>query len=57
LSHKIIAVSTVIVVSLVTLGALFAEGYAVLQSINPVAVLAAAAVAVVGLAWFKKASK
>ncbi|MGA3112431.1 MAG: hypothetical protein ABSE15_10465 [Candidatus Bathyarchaeia archaeon] len=57
MSHKTIAVSTVIVVSLVTLSALFAESYTAFQSINPVAVLAAAAVFVIGLVWFKKASK
>ena len=57
MSHKTIAVSTIIIVSLVTLAALFAESYAVLQSINPVAVLAAATVVVIGLVWFKKASK
>jgi hypothetical protein len=56
-SHKTIAVSTVIIVSLVTLAALFAESYAALQTINPIAVLAAAAVVVIGLIWFKKASK
>lgn len=57
MSHKTIAVSTVIIVSIVTLAALLAESYAVLQSINPVAVLAAAAVVVIGLVWFRKASK
>jgi len=56
-SHKTIAVSTIIVVSLVTLTAIYAESYAALQSINPVAVFAAAAVVVIGLVWFKKASK
>jgi len=57
MSHKTIAVSTVIIVSIVTLAALLAESYAVLQSINPVAVLAAATVVVIGLVWFRKASK
>ncbi len=57
MSHKTIAVSTIIVVTFVTLTALLTESYAVLQSINPIAVLAAAAVIVIGLAWFKKASK
>jgi hypothetical protein len=56
-SHKAIALSTIIVISLVTLTALFAESYAALQSMDPVAVLAAAAVVVIGLAWFKKANK
>ncbi|HUJ84309.1 MAG TPA: hypothetical protein VLV84_01740 [Candidatus Acidoferrales bacterium] len=57
MSHKTIAVSTVIIVSIVTLAALLAESYAALQSINPVAVLAAATVVVIGLVWFRKASK
>ena len=57
MSHKAIALSTIIVISLVTLTALFAESYAALQSMDPVAVLAAAAVVVIGLAWFKKANK
>ncbi len=57
MSNKTIAVSTAIVISLVTLAVLLAESYAVLQSINPVAVLAAAAVALVGLVWYKKACK
>ena len=57
MSHKTIAVSTVIIVSIVTLAALLAESYAVLQSINPVAVLAAATVVVIGLVWFRKASR
>jgi len=57
MSHKTIAVGTVIIVSIVTLAALLAESYAVLQSINPVAVLAAATVVVIGLVWFRKASR
>lgn len=57
-SNKTIAVSTaIIVISLVALAAILAETYATLQSINPVAAIAAAAVVIIGLVWFKKASK
>jgi hypothetical protein len=42
---------------MVTIGTLLAESYTTLQSINPVAVLAATTVAVIGLAWFKKVNK
>jgi hypothetical protein len=57
-SNRTIAVSTaIIVISLVTLTALLSETYTTLQSINPIAVMAAAVVVVVGLVWFKKASK
>jgi len=58
LSSKIIALGTVIIViSLVTLAALSAEIYATLQSINPIAALAAVIVAVAGLIWFRKTRK
>ena len=58
MSHKTFAVGTaIIVVSLVTFTVLAAETYTALQTINPVAVIAAATVVVIGLAWFKKASK
>jgi len=56
-SNKTIAISTAIVISMVTIGTLLAESYTTLQSINPVAVLAATTVAVIGLAWFKKVNK
>ena len=57
MSNKTIAISTAIVISMVTIGTLLAESYTTLQSINPVAVLAATTVAVIGLAWFKKVNK
>jgi uncharacterized membrane protein YozB (DUF420 family) len=58
LSHKIIAVSTaVIVISLVTLAALSAETYTILQRINPIAAMAALVVIVAGAAWFRRAGK
>ena len=58
-SHKTIAAlsTAIIVVSLLTLTALSAETYAALQRINPVAAIAALVVVVVGIAWFRKATK
>jgi hypothetical protein len=57
-SNKTIAISTVIIaISLATLIALFAETYATLQNINPVAAIAAATVVLIGLVWFKKTAK
>lgn len=57
-SHKTLAVSTVIiVVTLVTLAVFLAETYATLESINPIAAVAAAIVVVAGLVWFKKTNK
>ena len=58
MSHKNFAVGTaIILVSLVAFSVLAAETYTALQSINPIAVIAAATVVVIGLAWFKKANK
>ncbi len=57
MSHKIIAVSTAIIAVFVTLAILFAEIYAILQNINPVAAIAAAVVVVIGLLWFKRTVK
>ena len=58
-SHKTVAaVSTgVVLVVLFVLAALSAEAYSVLQSINPIALIAAVVVVVGGLAWFRKASR
>ena len=59
-SHKTIAtVSTgIVLVSLLIMAAISAqETYTALESLNPMAVIAAAAVVVIGLAWFRKASK
>ena len=59
MSHKTIAAlsTAIIVVTVLTFTALSAEAYTALQSINPAAVLAAATVVIVGLAWFRKATK
>lgn len=57
MSNKAIAVGTVIAVSFITVAALLAETYVTAPSINPVAVAAALTVVVIGIAWFKKASK
>jgi len=58
LTFKILALGTVIViVSVVTVAAFSAETYAALRSFNPLATLAAVAVGLAGLVWFKKTSK
>jgi len=59
LSHKTVAaVSTgVVLVLLFVLASLSAEAYSALQSINPIALIAAVAVVIGGLAWFRKASR
>ncbi len=54
MSSKHIAISAVIIVSIVTFLALLEETYVVLQAINPIAVAAAITVALIGIAWFKK---
>jgi hypothetical protein len=55
LSNRTLAIGTAIVlVSLVTCLALVAESYAIVQSINPIAAIAAITVALIGIAWFKK---
>lgn len=58
-SHKTIAaVSTaIIIITMLTIAALYAETYTALQTVSPVAVIAAAAVVVIGVVWFKKSSK
>jgi hypothetical protein len=57
LSNKNIAISAVILVSIITLVSLLAETYLALQGINPVAVIAATTVAAIGIVWFKKTAK
>ena len=54
MSNKTIAISTIIIVSFITLAALSAEIYATLQTINPVAAIAAVTVALIGIIWFRK---
>ena len=58
LSNKAIVASTVIIIiSLVTLAARFGEIDATLQTVNPIAAIAAAVVVVIGIIWFKKTTK
>ena len=55
MSHKNLAIGTaVILVSLTAILAFAASSCEALQTINPVAALTAIAVAIVGIAWFKK---
>ncbi len=54
MSSKNIAVSAVIITSIITFSALLEEAYIMFHSINPVAIIAALTVVVIGLAWFKK---
>ena len=55
LRRKNLAVGTaVFMVSLITLLAFATTSYETLQAINPVAASIAIAVAVIGIAWFKK---
>jgi len=58
LNNKTVAFGTlIIIISLVALAVLSAEISATLQSVNPVAALAAVVVAVIGLIWFKRTSR
>jgi len=51
---KNLAVSAIIIGSVITFSALFEEAYITFHNINPVAIIAALTVIVIGLAWFKK---
>ena len=57
MSNKTIISAVIIIFSLIAFVVLFAEAYATLQSVNPIAAVAAAVVAVIGIIWFKKTSK
>lgn len=54
LSSKNIVINAVIIVSIITFITLLGEAYLTIQSVNPIAVIAAVTVAVAGVAWFKK---
>jgi hypothetical protein len=56
LNCKYITISAVIIVSIITFITLVGETYITLQGINPIALLAAIAVAAIGITWFKKAN-
>ena len=51
---KNLAVSAIIIGSIITFSALLEEAYITFHNINPVAIIAALTVIVIGLAWFKK---
>jgi uncharacterized membrane protein len=53
-SSKNIAISAAVIVSIITFITLFGETYMTLQAINPIAIIAAVTVAVIGIAWFRK---
>jgi hypothetical protein len=53
-SSKNIAISAVIILSIIIFITLLGETYMTLQAINPIAIIAAITVAVIGIAWFKK---
>jgi hypothetical protein len=54
LSTKNIAIGAVILVSIISFISLLGETYIALQSINPIAIIAAVTVAFIGIIWFKK---
>jgi hypothetical protein len=57
LSHKNLAIGTaVILVSFITLMAFLTTSYSAIETINPIGALTAITVAIIGIAWFKKAS-
>ncbi len=61
MSHKTLAVGGIAVfVSIIVATAVLATSYTALESlqaINPVAALTAITVAIIGMVWFKRASK
>ncbi|MGD6850800.1 MAG: hypothetical protein ACQCN6_01920 [Candidatus Bathyarchaeia archaeon] len=57
MSHKNLAIGSIaVLVSLLAVMVFVATCSSALQAINPFAALTAVAVAVIGLAWFKKSS-
>lgn len=54
LSSKNIAIGAVIIVSIITFITLLGEMYVTLQAVNPIAVIAAITVAIIGIAWLRK---
>jgi hypothetical protein len=55
MSHKNLAIGTAaILVFSITLAALLKPFYSAIETINPIAALTAIAVAIIGVAWFKK---
>jgi len=57
MSKRTIAVGAILILfSVITSLAFFTVAYSAIQSINPVAAVAAITVVVVGIVWFKKTS-
>ena len=54
MSSKNIAISAVIIVSIITFVTLLGEAYMTFQVLNPIAIIAAITVALIRIAWFKK---
>jgi len=53
-SNKNVVISAVIIVSIIAFITLLEETFMTLQAINPIAIIAALTVAVIGIAWFRK---
>ena len=56
MSHKNLAIGTVVIFFFLTLTAFLTTSYSAIETINPIAALTAITVAIVGIAWFKKTS-
>ena len=54
MSNKNVVISAVIIVSIIAFITLLEETFMTLQAINPIAIIAALTVAVIGIAWFRK---
>ena len=57
MSNKNLAIGTLIILVAIITAGLLAETFLTLQGINPIGVLAAAVIAVVGVVWLKKTAK
>jgi hypothetical protein len=58
LSSKNLAIGTIVLLfSLIAFLSFFSSTYEKMQSLNPIAVIGALTVAVIGIIWFKKTAK
>jgi hypothetical protein len=57
MSHKSLAIGTVLVLVSLLAVVTFLATTSIMQAINPVAALTALTVALIGIVWFRKASK
>ena len=57
MSNRYLAIGTVIVLVAIVMVGFLADAYLMLIGINPIAAIAAIAVAVIGIAWFRKTVK